>query len=156
MGTTPKTIYEKPYPQTTQKLIKVFIFYKNIYIYKYLYIFSTCCWRPAWTICSAKLCNKGRTLGGIRVGGVYIASSKLLFCCSEWLLPPRSPWCPGDPDGRSELGRHSKRRSGSTGLLKCRTQSKDSWACFNSWDCRQPIICKCKGIYFDLLYQVKQ
>lgn len=33
-------------------------------------------------------------------------------------FPPPSLWRPGDAeDGRSELGRESKRRSGSTGLL---------------------------------------
>lgn len=86
----------------------------------YLYILCNCCWFPAWTICWANSCNKGKIRGGISVGVVYMEFSVVLFWWSEWLcddgiLPPESP---GDPDGRIELGRHSKSLSGSTGLLK--------------------------------------
>lgn len=54
------------------------------------------------------------------MGGVKFAVSKSLL--SKWLcegLLWLASCCPGEPDeGRIEFGRHSKRRSGSTGLLK--------------------------------------
>lgn len=53
----------------------------------------------------------------MRVGGVKVTVSRLCFWLSEWFLPPPSPCCP-EADGLREFGRQSKRRSGSTGLLK--------------------------------------
>jgi len=55
------------------------------------------------------------TLGGMRVGRAKATPSEL--CFREWFFPPPSPCFP-EFEGLREFGRHSKRRSGSTGLLK--------------------------------------
>jgi len=54
------------------------------------------------------------TLGGMRVGSAKVTASEL--CFPEWFFPPPSPF--PEFEGLREFGRHSKRRSGSTGLLK--------------------------------------
>lgn len=66
---------------------------------------------------------RGRILGGISVGVRYTAVSKLLDGCSEW------PAFPGSASGssfvgRRDLGRQSKRRSGSIGLLQVENNIK--------------------------------
>lgn len=55
------------------------------------------------------------TLGGMRVGSAKVTASEL--CFPEWFLPPPS-LCFPEFEGLREFGRHSKSRSGSTGLLK--------------------------------------
>lgn len=84
----------------------------------YLYISAHCCWHPAWTSCCANLASKGTNLDSISAGGLYTAASAV-----SWLsdcAPPGGCFPPSDrdsADGRSVLGRQSKRRSGSIGLL---------------------------------------
>lgn len=56
----------------------------------------------------------GSILGGTSVGVLYTAVSKPLDGWSDWLAFSSS----SSFDGRRDLGRQSKRRSGSIGLLK--------------------------------------